>query len=65
MTNADRIRSMTDSELTVFLDGLSCLCVDCEGTSGRGCPIYQGGSFCTPRAVHDWLLSEYKGGKLL
>lgn len=65
MTNADRIRAMTDSELTVFLDGFSCRCVDCEESDGRGCPIYEGGNFCTPGAIHRWLTKEYAGGNLL
>ena len=59
MTNADRIRAMSDEELTVFLDDLTCLCVDCNDHDGvnENCPIYkQGcGRYCEPKDLMDWL----------
>ena len=58
-TNADRIRRMSDEELTVFLDDLTCLCVDCNGHNGvnENCPIYkQGcGRYCEPKDLIHWL----------
>ena len=59
MTNADRIRAMSDEELAVFLDDLTCLCVDCNDHDGvnENCPIYkQGcGRYCEPKDLMDWL----------
>ena len=59
MTNADRIRDMSDEELAVFLDDLTCLCVDCNDHDGvnENCPIYkQGcGRYCEPKDLMDWL----------
>lgn len=55
-TNADKIRSMTDEELAVFLDEFSGRCMDCEKLGpDTGCPIYKGGVFCLPCDVMDWL----------
>lgn len=34
-SNADRIRSMSDEELVIFLDNLTCLCVDCNEHDGK------------------------------
>ena len=59
VTNADRIRAMSDEELAVFLDDLTCLCVDCNDHDGvnENCPIYkQGcGRYCEPKDLIDWL----------
>ena len=59
ITNADRIRAMSDEELAVFLDDLTCLCVDCNDHDGvnEKCPIYkQGcGRYCEPKDLMDWL----------
>lgn len=59
MTNADKIRAMSDEELAVFLDDLTCLCVDCNDHDGvnENCPIYkQGcGRYCEPKDLMDWL----------
>lgn len=59
ITNADRIRAMSDEELAVFLDDLTCLCVDCNDHDGinENCPIYkQGcGRYCEPKDLMDWL----------
>lgn len=42
MTNADRIRSMSDEGLAVFLDGFSSRCLDCaEDAKNQSCPIYK------------------------
>lgn len=55
-TNADKIRSMTDEELAVFLDEFSGRCMDCEKLGPyTGCPIYKRGVFCLPCDVMDWL----------
>ena len=55
-TNADKIRSMTDEELAVFLDEFSGRCMDCEKLGpDTGCPIYKRGVFCLPCDVMDWL----------
>ncbi len=46
ITNADRIRAMSDEELVVFLDGFSSRCLDCaEDAKNQSCPIYKGGHF--------------------
>ena len=59
LSNADRIRAMSDEELAVFLDDLTCLCVDCNDHDGvnENCPIYkQGcGRYCEPKDLMDWL----------
>ena len=58
-TNADRIRVMSDEKLAVFLDDLTCLCVDCNDHDGvnENCPIYkQGcGRYCEPKDLMHWL----------
>lgn len=60
-TNADKIRSMTDEELAVFLDEFSGRCVDCEKLGpDTGCPIYKRGVFCLPCDVMDWLKQPAK-----
>lgn len=63
-TNADRIRHMSDEELAVFLDDLTCLCVDCNDHDGvnENCPIYkQGcGRYCEPKDLMDWLQQPVK-----
>lgn len=61
ITNADKIRSMTDEELAVFLDEFSGRCMDCEKLGpDTGCPIYKGGVFCLPCDVMDWLKQPAK-----
>lgn len=64
LTNADRIRAMSDEELAVFLDDLTCLCVDCNDHDGvnENCPIYkQGcGRYCEPKDLMDWLQQPVK-----
>lgn len=40
MTNADRIRQMTDEELTRFLNGVVVRCIDHKGCTG--CPMREG-----------------------
>lgn len=59
LSNAERIRAMNDEELAVFLDDLTCLCVDCNDHDGvnENCPIYkQGcGRYCEPKDLMDWL----------
>lgn len=55
-TNADKIRSMTDEELAVFLDEFSARCVDCiELGRNKDCPIYNQGIFCEPCDIVEWL----------
>ena len=60
-TNADRIRAMTDEELTVFLDEFSGRCAECENDKGNtSCPIYCGGVFCLPSDIMNWLRQPAK-----
>ena len=40
MTNGDRIRQMTDEELTRFLNGIAVRCIDDAGCTG--CPMHEG-----------------------
>ena len=61
MTNADRIRAMSDEELTVFLDEFSGRCAECENDKGNtSCPIYCGGVFCLPSEIMNWLRQPAK-----
>ena len=56
MTNADRIRAMSDEELVVFLDGFSGRCLDCaEDAKNKNCPIYKEGHYCSPKDIMAWL----------
>lgn len=56
MTNADRIRAMSDEELVVFLDGFSGRCLDCaEDAKNKSCPIYKNGHYCRPQDIMGWL----------
>ena len=56
MTNADRIRNMTNEELVVFLDGFSSQCIACaEYEENESCPIYKEGHYCTPKDIMEWL----------
>ena len=56
MTNADRIRAMSDEELVVFLDGFSGRCLDCaEDAKNKSCPIYKNGHYCRPQDIMEWL----------
>ena len=62
MTNADRIRAMSDEELVVFLDGFSGRCLDCaENAKNKSCPIYKEGRYCRPRDIMEWLQQPMKG----
>ena len=62
MTNADRIRSMNDEELAVFLDGFSSRCIDCaEDAKNQSCPIYKEGYYCRPQEIMEWLQQPPKG----
>lgn len=58
-TNADVIRRMSDEELVVFFDDLTCLCVECNEHDGvnENCPIHkQGcGRYCEPKDLLNWL----------
>ena len=56
MTNADRIRNMTNEELVVFLDEFSSRCLDCaEDAKNQSCPIYKEGHYCRPKDIMEWL----------
>ena len=55
-TNADRIRSMSDEELVVFLDEFSSMCIECtEDAKNKSCPIYKDGYYCRPQDIMKWL----------
>ena len=56
MTNADRIRNMTNEELVVFFDGFSSQCIECaEYGKNESCPIYKEGRYCRPKDIFEWL----------
>ena len=56
MTNADRIRAMSDEELVVFLDGFSGRCLDCaQDAKNKSCQIYKEGHYCRPQDIMRWL----------
>ena len=62
MTNADRIRAMSDEELVVFIDGFSGRCLDCaEDAKNESCQIYKEGHYCRPRDIMEWLQKPMKG----
>lgn len=62
MTNADRIRAMSDEELVVFLDGFSGRCLDCaENVKNESCKIYKEGRYCRPQDIMEWLKQPLKG----
>lgn len=62
ITNADRIRAMTDEELVLFLDGLTNNCAVCNENCGSNeeCPIYKEGHYCRPKDIMDWLRQPVK-----
>lgn len=56
ITNADRIRAMSDEELVVFLDEFSSMCIECtEDAKNKSCPIYKDGYYCGPQDIMKWL----------
>lgn len=56
VNNADKIRSMSDEELVVFLDEFSSLCINCaEDAKNQSCPIYKEGYYCRPQDIIGWL----------
>ena len=56
MTNADRIRNMTNDDLVVFLDVFSSQCIECaEYGKNENCPIYKEGHYCRPKDIMEWL----------
>ena len=56
MTNADRIRSMTNDDLVVFLDVFSSQCIECaEYGKNENCPFYKEGHYCRPKDIMEWL----------
>ena len=61
-TNADRIRTMSDEELVVFLDGFSGRCLDCaENAKNESCQIYKEGRYCRPQDIMEWLQQPAEG----
>ena len=62
MTNADRIRSMSDERMAMFLDGFSSQCLDCaEDAKNQSCPIYKEGHYCRPQEIMEWLQQPAEG----
>lgn len=58
-SNADRIRSMSDEELVVFLDNLGANCSDCAKLGkNHKCEIYKEGFNCRPKDIMEWLQKE-------
>lgn len=59
VTNADKIRSMTDEELAVFLDKFSSRCIDCVELGGnKNCPICKDHIFCEIYDIMEWLKQQ-------
>ena len=59
LTNADKIRSMTDEELAVFLDKFSSRCIDCVELGGnKNCPICKDHIFCEIYDIMEWLKQQ-------
>lgn len=64
MTNADRIRSMSDEGLAMFLDVFSSRCLDCaEDAKNQSCPIYKEGHYCRPQEIMEWLQQPAEEGE--
>ena len=62
MTNADRIRNMTNEELVVFLDEFGGRCLECaEHAKNKSCPIYKEGYYCRPQDIMKWLQQPVEG----
>ena len=62
VTNADRIRAMSDEELAVFFDRFSGRCLDCaENAKNKSCPIYKEGCYCRPQDIMEWLQQPAEG----
>ena len=62
MTNADRIRNMTNEELVVFLDEFGGRCLECaEDAKNKSCPIYKEGYYCRPQDIMKWLQQPAEG----
>ena len=58
-TNGDKVRRMSDEELAIFLDDLTCNCIDCRDRDGKNenCEINKigEGRFCEPKDILSWL----------
>ena len=64
MTNADRIRSMTNIELVVFFYEFSTRCIGCaEYNKNERCPIYKDGHYCRPKDIYEWLQQPAEEGE--
>lgn len=62
ITNADRIRAMSDEKLVVFLDRFSGRCLDCaEDAKNKNCPLYKEGHYCMPQDIMEWLQQPAEG----
>ena len=56
MTNGDKLRSMSDEELAVFLDNFGANCMDCAKLGKNPqCEIYKEGFNCGPEDIMEWL----------
>ena len=63
-TNADRIRSMTNNELVVFLDDFGLQCIECaEYGKNKSCPIYKEGNYFRPKDIMEWLQQPAEEGE--
>lgn len=52
ITNAQKIRSMSDDELVVFLDEFNSRCIECvEDAKNKSCQIYKDGYYCRPQDI--------------
>lgn len=58
ITNGDKIRSMTDEELSDFINVVTDCCSD--GDICEKCPLYSVGSHCNIFTVEKWLKQEAK-----
>lgn len=56
ITNAQKIRAMSDEELVVFLYGFSDRCLVCAKDGiNKSCPIYKEGYYCESQDIRKWL----------
>lgn len=57
LSNADRIRKMTDEELSAFLGGIADNCIN-ESDTCNNCPMYGACTDDFPLSVGKWLKQE-------
>ena len=59
ITNADRIRAMSDEELVLFVVTFSGRFLYCAvDVKYKSCPIYKEGYYCRPQDIMGWIKQQ-------